>query len=129
VVDEFLSVPLDGKDCARIELEIRGDSNLIISQLQGHQECRHEGLRPLYLECKSLLEEIKNVDTASSKTQKGSDSKGSYSVEISYEHIYRENNKEADRLANEAMDEQKCWVTRDEVNPVDEKNQNERIKV
>jgi ribonuclease HI len=65
-------------------LTIRMDSKLVIEQLSGNYKVKHPNLVPRYLEVKNLLARSFG--------------------EVSFEHVYRENNKDADKLANEAMD-------------------------
>ncbi len=65
-------------------LTIRMDSKLVIEQLKGNYKVKHPNLVPRYLELKNLI-------TRSFGT-------------VLYEHVYRDNNKDADALANEAMD-------------------------
>lgn len=65
------------------EVEIRADSELMVKQLKGEYRVKHPNLRPLYAEALTLLKKIP-----------------SYSVK----HVYREMNKEADRLSNLAID-------------------------
>lgn len=67
-----------------IELECRLDSELVVKQLKGEYKVKHPGLKPLFEQAKSLISQIKNV---------------------SFKHIPRELNKQADRLANQAMDQ------------------------
>ncbi len=67
-----------------IPLVIRMDSKLVIEQLKGAYKVKHPNLVPRYLEVKNLL-------TRSFGT-------------VSFEHVYRENNTDADALANRAMD-------------------------
>ena len=81
-----------------LKLQIYGDSNLIIQQLKGNWKCKHEGLKPLYHQCQRLIADIKNKVANS---------------EVSYDHVYREQNKVADQLANEAMDQRRSWITSD----------------
>jgi ribonuclease HI len=59
------------------------DSELIVKQLKGEYKVKNKDLASLFLEVYNL--------------------KHSFS-EINFKHVYREYNKEADRLANEAMD-------------------------
>lgn len=66
-----------------IELECRLDSELVVKQLKGEYKVKHPDLKPLFEQAKSLISQIKNV---------------------SFKHIPRELNKQADRLANQAMD-------------------------
>ena len=65
-------------------LHIRADSELLVKQMRGEYRVKHPGLQPLYEEAKTMCRQIGRV---------------------TFEHVRREQNKEADRLANEAMDE------------------------
>lgn len=65
-------------------LHIRSDSELLVKQMQGQYRVKNPGLQPLYEEALSLSRQLKRV---------------------TFEHVRREFNKDADRLANEAMDE------------------------
>ncbi len=66
-------------------VSIRSDSQFIVRQLSGEYRVKNEGLRPLFQEAKTRLRGFQNV---------------------TIEHVPREENKEADRLANQAVDEQ-----------------------
>jgi ribonuclease HI len=65
-------------------LLIRSDSELLVKQMKGEYRVKSPGLQPLYEEARSLIKQIGRVK---------------------FEHVRREFNKDADRLANEAMDE------------------------
>jgi len=78
------------------QLQIFGDSNLIIQQLKGAWQCRHPNIKPLFHQCQQLIGEMKGMGEKS---------------EVLYEHVYREHNKVADALANEAMDQRRSWTT------------------
>ena len=65
------------------QLAIKGDSQLIIEQMRGNYKVKNEGLKPLYLKARALVMQIGNV---------------------TFEHVRREHNKEADRLSNVGMD-------------------------
>ena len=65
-------------------LHVKADSELIVKQMKGEYRVRNPGLQPLYEEARSLMKQIGRVR---------------------FEHVRREFNKDADRLANEAMDE------------------------
>ena len=65
-------------------LHIRSDSELLVKQMKGQYRVKNPGLQPLYEEAVSLTRTIGRV---------------------TFEHVRREFNKDADRLANEAMDE------------------------
>jgi len=64
-------------------LEIRADSELMVRQIQGKYRVKHPNLKPLFAEAIGLLKKI-----------------GKYSIK----HIPREENSEADRLSNLAID-------------------------
>jgi len=61
---------------------IRADSELMIRQLNGRYKIKSEGLKPLYIEVTQLLAKFETV---------------------SLKHIPREQNTEADKLANDAV--------------------------
>ena len=63
---------------------IRMDSKLVIEQLKGAYKVKHPNLVPRYLEVKNVI--ARNF------------------ANISYAHVPREKNKDADALANQAMD-------------------------
>lgn len=65
-------------------LHIKSDSLLLVQQMKGVFRVKHPGLQPLFEEARALARQIGKV---------------------TYEHVRREYNKDADRLANEAMDE------------------------
>ena len=64
-------------------IAIKGDSQLIIEQMKGNYKVKNEGLKPLYLKARMLVMQIGDV---------------------SFEHVRREQNKDADRLSNVGMD-------------------------
>ncbi|HET9360268.1 MAG TPA: ribonuclease HI family protein [Vicinamibacterales bacterium] len=65
-------------------LRVRSDSELLVKQMKGEYRVKNPGLQPLYEEARALARRIGRV---------------------TFEHVRREFNKDADRLANEAMDE------------------------
>jgi ribonuclease HI len=65
-------------------LHIRSDSELLVKQMRGEYRVKNAGLMPLFDTAKRLAREIGRVQ---------------------FEHVRREFNTDADRLANEAMDE------------------------
>ena len=65
------------------QLDIRTDSQLMVEQILGRYRVRNENIRPLFEEARKLLVTFR-----------------SYSIT----HIPREQNREADALANEALD-------------------------
>ncbi len=66
------------------KVRLLADSELLVKQLNGQYKVKNEGLKPLYLKVKELISKIG-------------------SVEVKY--IPREMNREADALANKAIDE------------------------
>ncbi len=64
------------------EVDIRLDSELVIRQLQGRYRVKNTALRPLYLRVRELLARLEG---------------------FTLKHILREQNAEADRLANAAF--------------------------
>jgi len=65
-------------------IRVESDSELMVKQMQGQYKVKSEDLRPLFERAKKM-------------------SQGFESFLIS--HVYREQNREADALANEALDE------------------------
>lgn len=65
------------------EVEVRADSELLIKQLNGIYRVKHENIIPLFQEAKEISKAFKK---------------------ISFQHIPREENKQADQLSNEAID-------------------------
>jgi ribonuclease HI len=65
------------------ELDLVGDSELIVKQVQGKYKVKDAGLKPLHAEVRSKLAGV-----------------GDWSIR----HVRREHNAEADRLVNEALD-------------------------
>src|ERR1700726_1377740 len=65
-------------------LRVESDSELMVKQMQGQYKVKSEDLRPLFERAKKM-------------------SMGFESFRI--DHVYREQNREADALANEALDE------------------------
>ncbi|MCX5750758.1 MAG: ribonuclease HI family protein [Candidatus Saganbacteria bacterium] len=67
------------------EADFISDSELLVKQINGEYRVKNEGLKPLYLHAQSLIKRLKH---------------------FSIQHTYREQNKEADLLANKGIDEQ-----------------------
>jgi probable phosphoglycerate mutase len=65
-------------------LRICSDSELLVKQMKGVYRVKSPGLQPLYEQARQLAGEI---------------------GQVRFEHVRREQNSEADRLANKAMDE------------------------
>jgi len=66
------------------DVHIRSDSELLVKQMRGEYRVKHPGLQPLFVQARLLVMQLDNV---------------------TFEHVRREQNKEADRLSNVAMDE------------------------
>lgn len=71
------------KELGGQELEVFLDSELVVKQLNREYKVKNKELAPLFLQ-------VYNLSLSFSK--------------ITFTHIYRESNKEADRLVNEALD-------------------------
>jgi len=65
------------------EVQVRSDSLLLVQQMLGHYKVKHPGLQPLHAKARLLAYGIGRVR---------------------YQHVRREANRHADRLANAAMD-------------------------
>lgn len=75
---------LFGKSAAQSsEIEMRSDSELLVKQLSGKYKILDEKIQPLFLEIWNLKIDFQKVE---------------------FTHIPREKNKEADKLVNEALD-------------------------
>lgn len=79
---EKLSVLL-GSEAKDTEVLARMDSMLVVRQMKGEWKLKHPGLKPLAARVHELVLLFNSV---------------------TFEHVYRDSNKDADRLANEAMD-------------------------
>ena len=66
------------------EVHIRSDSLLLVQQMRGNFRVKNPGLQPLYARARLLAHDVGRVH---------------------FEHVPRELNADADRLANAAMDE------------------------
>ena len=64
-------------------ITIKGDSLLIIEQMRGNYKVKNEGLKPLHMQARMLVMEIGDV---------------------TFQHVPREQNTDADRLSNLGMD-------------------------
>jgi ribonuclease HI len=65
-------------------LHVRSDSELLVNQMRGQYKVRSEDLRPLFERAKKMSQSLES---------------------FRIDHVYREQNREADLLANQAMDE------------------------
>ncbi|MBX2866453.1 ribonuclease HI family protein [Candidatus Kaiserbacteria bacterium] len=75
---------LYGDDTPHMQFEIKLDSELVQKQINGEYKVKSDTLRPIYEEIIRIRDE--------------------YFPHITFTHVRREYNKDADRLANEAMD-------------------------
>jgi ribonuclease HI len=66
------------------DVRIRSDSELLVKQMRGEYKIKHPGLQPLAARARLLLMQLGRV---------------------TFEHVRREENVEADRLSNLGMDE------------------------
>jgi ribonuclease HI len=73
------------------ELAVRSDSELLVKQMRGEYKVKHPGLQPLAARARLLIMELDRV---------------------TFEHVRREHNVEADRLSNVAMDESEATPAR-----------------
>jgi len=69
-----------------MSVEIRADSQLLVRQLLGEYKVKSENLEALHRACRALLQHFKWIEI---------------------KHIPREQNKLADKLANQALDKRK----------------------
>lgn len=69
-------------ECGATHVEIRADSELIVRQIQGRYRVRHPDLKPLFRRAMQLIQGFESFDIR---------------------HVRREQNTEADRLVNEAL--------------------------
>ncbi|HVS87893.1 MAG TPA: reverse transcriptase-like protein [Candidatus Acidoferrum sp.] len=65
-------------------LRVESDSELLVKQMRGHYKVKSADLRPLFERAKKMSQALES---------------------FRIEHVYREQNREADALANEALDE------------------------
>jgi len=65
-------------------VRIKSDSELLVKQMIGQYRVKNPGLQVLFQQAQSLARTLERV---------------------AYEHVRREQNRDADRLANQAMDE------------------------
>jgi ribonuclease HI len=74
---------LEGEHASEASVVVKMDSLLVVKQMNGEYKIKHPNLIPLAARVKELARKFKSVTFA---------------------HVYREHNKEADKLANLAMD-------------------------
>ena len=66
------------------DVQVRADSELLVKQMRGEYKVKHPGLQPLAARARLLVAQLDDV---------------------TFQHVRREQNKEADRLSNLGMDE------------------------
>lgn len=87
-VAEYMALILGVREAKKLgakKIRVRGDSELVIRQLRGEYRVKNPGLKHLFDQVQELLNAFESV---------------------SFEHVVREKNSLADRLANRAMDHQ-----------------------
>lgn len=72
-----------GSDAERSDVTVRMDSMLVVKQMKGEWKIKHPNMVPLAESVSKLVKDFRHV---------------------TFEHIYRDKNTVADRLANAAMD-------------------------
>ncbi|MBI4534189.1 MAG: ribonuclease HI family protein [Candidatus Melainabacteria bacterium] len=72
-----------GLELGFTDVEVRTDSELVVRQMTGHYRVKHSGLIPLFNKARKLAAQFASFKIV---------------------HVRREENKQADRLANQAMD-------------------------
>ena len=66
------------------DVQVRADSELLVKQMLGEYRVKHPGLQPLVARARVLVGQLDDV---------------------TFQHVRREQNKDADRLSNVGMDE------------------------
>jgi ribonuclease HI len=66
------------------KLHVKADSKLVVEQMRGVYKVKNANIKPLFLDAMELVRQFEGG--------------------VTFEHVYRDKNVEADRLANEAMD-------------------------
>ena len=84
------------KEHGHTTVHIKADSLLLVQQMRGRFKVKHPGLQPLHARATLLAHEIGRV---------------------TYEHVRRELNKDADRLSNLGMDEAETQIAREKSPP------------
>lgn len=74
---------LGSKKAAETDVEVRADSELLVRQMNGEYKIKNEELQPLFFEIWNSKQDFKSV---------------------AFKHVPREENGDADRLVNQALD-------------------------
>jgi probable phosphoglycerate mutase len=80
----LLAALRDAQTRGETHVKIYADSQLLVRQMQGRYAVKSPNLRPLFEEARRLAQSF---------------------ASFAMEHVYRDKNREADRLANLAMDQ------------------------
>jgi ribonuclease HI len=80
---EALHKKLGNEESVSASVVVKMDSMLVVKQMNGEYRIKHPNLKPLAARVNEMRKKFKSV---------------------SFAHVYREHNKEADHLANLAMD-------------------------
>ncbi len=84
---------LDNRDNQDLELEFFLDSKLVVEQLNQNYKLKNEGLKPLFWQIRDLVLKL------------GGSTNSPQGGKVSFKYIPREQNQEADRLVNQALDD------------------------
>jgi probable phosphoglycerate mutase len=77
-------------------VRIKADSELLVKQMRGEYKVKHPGLQPLVARARLLVAQLDDV---------------------TFQHVRREQNKDADRLSNVGMDEAEERLRQAEASP------------
>ncbi len=80
-----LKLLIGKKNTKQTEVEVRSDSELLVSQLNGKYKIKEDHIAKLFIETWNLKVDFRGVR---------------------FTHVRREENKEADRLVNQALDQE-----------------------
>lgn len=80
---ELLTTLVPAHDPKKVSVTVKMDSMLVVKQMQGEWKVKHPNMKPQHARLRTLEEKFGTV---------------------SFAHVYREENSDADALANEAMD-------------------------
>jgi probable phosphoglycerate mutase len=80
------------------EVHVRADSELLVKQMRGEYKVKHPGLQPLAARARLLVAQLDDV---------------------TFQHVRRDQNKEADRLSNLGMDEAEAALKAEKMRAAD----------
>jgi ribonuclease HI len=86
------------------DVQVCADSELLVKQMRGEYRVKHPGLQPLVARARLLIGQLDDV---------------------TFQHVRREQNKEADRLSNLGMDESESNLREAKAGPPARKGQAE----